>query len=56
MVFTFTLHYELSSDESDIDVLVERLAGMRPAKSSTRPRKARTWCALKFKWTPVLAF
>lgn len=26
MVCTFTLHYELSSDESDIDVLVERLA------------------------------
>ena len=21
--------------------------GMRPAKSSTQPRKAKTWCALK---------
>lgn len=29
---------------------------MRSAKSSTQPRKAKTWCALKFKWTPVLAF
>lgn len=29
---------------------------MRLAKSSTRPRKAKTWCALKFKWAPVLAF
>lgn len=28
----------------------------RPAKPSTQPRKTRTWCALKFKWTPVLAF
>ena len=30
--------------------------GMRPAKSSTQPRNAKTWCALKFKWAPVLAF
>lgn len=29
---------------------------MRLAKSSTRPRKAKTWCALKFKWAPVLTF
>lgn len=29
---------------------------IRPAKPSTQPRKTRTWCALKFKWTPVLAF
>jgi hypothetical protein len=29
---------------------------MRPAKSSPQARKARTWCALKFRWTPVLAF
>ncbi|WP_133750720.1 transposase [Pseudomonas sp. LP_7_YM] len=29
---------------------------MRPAKSSTQPRKAKTWCALKFKWAPALAF
>ena len=29
---------------------------IRPAKSSPQPRKARTWCALKFKWAPVLAF
>jgi saccharopine dehydrogenase-like NADP-dependent oxidoreductase len=28
----------------------------RPAKSSTQPRKAKTWCALKFRWTSVLAF
>lgn len=27
----------------------------RPAKSSTQPRKSKTWCALEFKWTPVLA-
>ncbi|MCY1258988.1 hypothetical protein D9M68_39260 [compost metagenome] len=26
MVFTFTLNYQLTSDESDIDALVERLA------------------------------
>jgi hypothetical protein len=26
MVFTFTLNYQLMSDESDIDALVERLA------------------------------
>jgi len=25
----------------------ERQGGMRPAKSSTQPREARTWCALK---------
>lgn len=28
----------------------------RPVKSSTQPRKAETWCALKFKWAPVLDF
>jgi len=26
MVFTFTLNYQLTSDESDMDALVERLA------------------------------
>lgn len=26
MVFSFTLNYELTSDESDMDALVERLA------------------------------
>ncbi|CEL30586.1 hypothetical protein SRM1_03945 [Pseudomonas fluorescens] len=26
MVFSFTLNYELTSDESDMDTLVERLA------------------------------
>lgn len=26
MVFTFTLNYELTSDESDMDALIERLA------------------------------
>jgi len=26
MVFTFTLNYELTSDESDMDALMERLA------------------------------
>ena len=31
-------------------------ARMRPAKSSTQPHKTKTWCALKFKWAPVLAF
>ncbi|WP_447800911.1 DNA recombination protein RmuC [Pseudomonas kilonensis] len=30
--------------------------GIRPAKSSTQPHNAKTWCALKFKWAPVLAF
>ena len=35
------------------ELLMQR---MRPAKSSTQPRKARTWCALKFRWAPVLAF
>ena len=29
---------------------------IRPAKSSSPHNKAKTWCALKFKWTPVLAF
>ncbi|CRM89523.1 hypothetical protein [Pseudomonas sp. 22 E 5] len=29
---------------------------IRPAKSSTQPHNAKTWCALKFKWAPVLAF
>ena len=29
---------------------------MRTAKSSTQPCKAKTWCALTFKWAPVLAF
>ncbi|SDN56151.1 Transposase [Pseudomonas antarctica] len=33
-----------------------QFGGMRPAKSSTQPRKAGTWCALKFRWAPVLAF
>ena len=33
-----------------------RVIFVRPAKSSTQPRKAKTWCALKFKWAPVLAF
>ncbi len=32
------------------------LIRIRPAKSSTRPRKGKSWCALKFKWAPVLAF
>ena len=35
--------------------VVLRYHRMRPAKSSTQPRKAKTWCALKFKWAPVLA-
>lgn len=30
--------------------------GTRPAKSHTQACKAKTWCALKFKWVPVLAF
>ncbi|WP_454866867.1 transposase [Pseudomonas lini] len=30
--------------------------GNRPAKPSTESCKARTWCALKFKWAPVRAF
>ena len=36
--------------------MIWSIAGMRPAKSSTQPRKARTWCALEFRWAPVLAF
>jgi undecaprenyl-diphosphatase len=32
------------------------LVRMRPVKSSIQPRNAKTWCALKFKWAPVLAF
>ena len=40
---------------SEIDQLLPHKC-MRPAKSSTQPREARTWCALKFKWTPVRAF
>lgn len=36
--------------------VVRRVDGIRPAKSSTQPCKAKTWCALKFKWAPVLAF
>lgn len=32
------------------------MARMRTAKSSTQPCKAKTWCALTFKWAPVLAF
>ena len=37
---------------------IEQMADvrMRPAKSSIEPRRAKTWCALKFKWAPVLAF
>ncbi|WP_439867993.1 hypothetical protein [Pseudomonas syringae] len=34
-------------------VVIKRI---RPAKSPTQPRKAKTWCALKFKWAPALAF
>jgi len=33
-----------------------KMVGMRPAKSSTQPRIAKAWCALKFEWAPVLAF
>lgn len=29
---------------------------IRPAKSSSQPRKAKTWRAHKFRWAPVLAF
>jgi hypothetical protein len=28
--------------------------GMRPAKSSTQLRKAKTWCALKIDLTPLM--
>ncbi|WP_024643678.1 hypothetical protein [Pseudomonas syringae] len=38
------------------NVLIGDNESNRPAKSSTQPHKARAWCALKFKWTPVLAF
>lgn len=43
------------------DVAVDRegaveVKSMRTAKSSTQPCKAKTWCALTFKWAPVLAF
>ncbi|WP_052743291.1 hypothetical protein [Pseudomonas veronii] len=39
-----------------MDVCIWVLFGIRPAKSSTQPCKAKTWCALKFKWAPFLAF
>jgi len=48
---------------NDLDELVKAIkavmrakACMRPAKSSTQPFEVRTWCALQFRWTPVLAF
>ena len=41
---------------SDINDVYLDFGGMRPAKSSTQPRNAKTWCALKFKWAPVLTF
>lgn len=41
-------------EESDHAVMDKHR--MRPAKSSTQPRNAKTWCALKFKWAPVLTF
>ena len=44
------------SSRNPDDPRLMRAACMRPAKSSTQPRKARTWCALKFRWAPVLAF
>ena len=41
---------------SDADREGAPFLGMRTAKSSTQPCKAKTWCALTFKWAPVLAF
>lgn len=41
---------------STVEAPLPETESMRPAKSSTQPRNARTWCALKFRWTPVLAF
>ena len=34
--------------EAIAEVLVRSFSRMRPAKSSTQPRKAKTWCALEF--------
>ena len=45
----------LAKREASRNETALRLSRMRPAKSSTQPRKAKTWCALKFKWAPVLA-
>jgi hypothetical protein len=44
--------------EYSLPDLLERMYEnrIRPAKSSTQPRKATAWCALKFEWTPGLAF
>ena len=43
-------------EEERIVILVLAVGSMRTAKSSTQPCKAKTWCALTFKWAPVLAF
>jgi len=51
--------HALIGDPTLGDAILDRLvhnACMRPAKSSIEPRRAKTWCALKFKWAPVLAF
>ena len=45
---------EVRTVRVEVPVLV--LCSMRPAKSSPQPRNASTWCALKFRWAPVLAF
>ncbi|WP_258926480.1 nucleotide-binding protein [Pseudomonas carnis] len=39
-----------------VEIPSDFAGGMRTAKSSTQPCKAKTWCALTFKWAPVLAF
>jgi hypothetical protein len=58
MVFTFTLHYQLTSVESDMDALVERLAekgcddalvGVGQARRPGCPSKARNAAVSKFK-------
>ncbi|MEQ4313146.1 phosphoadenosine phosphosulfate reductase family protein [Pseudomonas syringae] len=53
--FVATKWREQGIDESVVLAALEVLR-KRLGKSSTQPRKAKTWCALKFKWAPVLAF
>ena len=49
--------YELFRGTLDgASVYPREVVSMRTAKSSTQPCKAKTWCALTFKWAPVLAF
>ena len=50
------LREQIVASREQLKHLVHKPGGIRPAKSSTQPHNAKTWCALKFKWAPVLAF